>query len=86
MFNKAWLSSMVFDKTDRRCMRFYYSMYGDGIGSLEVDILFHNGERSKIWKLSKDRGTNQWFEAQVGIDSRGMTYKCAIRLYKNNKI
>lgn len=55
-------------------MRFFYFMNGDGIGSLKIDILFDNGERETIWKLSSHRGV-EWFEGQVGFTSKDMTYK-----------
>lgn len=47
---------------------------GDGIGSLRVDIVYDNGDREILWKLSGEK-SKQWTEGQVGFGSRGMTYR-----------
>jgi hypothetical protein len=49
-------------------------MYGYQIGTLSVDIVYENNIRETIWRLTGDQN-NYWSEANVGIDSKGMTYK-----------
>lgn len=64
---------MIFDPTPSRCLRFWYHMNGNSIGSLQIDIVYDNGLRLPIWKLSQDQG-DQWFEGTVGFSSN-VTYR-----------
>ncbi|CAF3894466.1 unnamed protein product [Adineta steineri] len=66
--DRARLQSVVFDETngDSRCFRFWYHMYGDSIGTLNVYLF--NGTYTRLWSLSGDRGNN-WYEGQVSYTS-----------------
>ena len=74
---KAWLGSMIFEATESRCMRFWYSMNGDGIGKLRVVIEYENKAKKTIWQLSKDQG-DDWLYGQVSLNSLGMSYRIYI--------
>ncbi|RMZ97804.1 MAM and LDL-receptor class A domain-containing 2-like [Brachionus plicatilis] len=80
--DRAILSSMIFDPTPARCLRFWYHMNGNSIGSLQVDILYDNGLRIPIWKLSQDQG-DQWLEGTVGFSSN-TTYRIYIMGIRGN--
>ncbi|CAF0847412.1 unnamed protein product, partial [Rotaria sordida] len=68
--DRARLHSAVFDGTngDAKCFRFWYHMYGDSIGTLNVYLF--DGAYTRIWSLSGNRG-NQWYEGQVSYVSMG---------------
>lgn len=55
-------------------MNFWYSINGNLVGSIQVDIVYENNVRETIWKLSKDKG-DQWLLATVGFSSKNMTYR-----------
>ncbi|CAF1276484.1 unnamed protein product [Adineta steineri] len=66
--DRARLQSVVFDETngDSRCFRFWYHMFGESIGTLNVYLF--NGTYTRLWSLSGDRGNN-WYEGQVSYVS-----------------
>ena len=68
MGDRARLESIIFDGTngDPRCFRFWYHMYGDSIGTLNVYLF--NGSLVPLWSLSTNRG-NDWHEGQVSYVS-----------------
>jgi hypothetical protein len=74
IYSKAWLQSMIFPVTSGRCLKFWYHMNGDGIGTLRVVIWYDNSQKEAIWQLSKEKG-DKWYEGTVGFNSRNMTYK-----------
>ncbi|CAF4767198.1 unnamed protein product, partial [Rotaria sp. Silwood1] len=54
--DRARLHSVVFDATngDAKCFRFWFHMYGDSIGTLNVYLF--DGSYTRIWSLSGNRG------------------------------
>ncbi|XP_070566390.1 MAM and LDL-receptor class A domain-containing protein 1-like [Ptychodera flava] len=50
------------------CLHFWYHMYGQTLGTLQVIVRPVTGSEVTIWTLSGDQG-DQWFEGQVRIDS-----------------
>ena len=66
--DRARLESLVLDGTNgyARCFRFWYHMYGDSIGTLNVYLF--NGSYAPLWSLSGNRGNN-WYEGQVSYVS-----------------
>lgn len=66
--DRARLESIVFEPTygDSRCFRFWYHMYGNGIGTL--NIYLSNGSDVTLWTLSGNRGVN-WHEGQASYVS-----------------
>lgn len=72
--NTARLLSKLFPETSGRCMRFWYSMYGAGMGVLNVYLKDPaNGAMEKIWSKSGDQGKN-WKNGEVTI-KRAANYK-----------
>lgn len=55
-------------------MRFWYSLNGNDIGTIRVEIIYENNIKEIIWQLSADKGSD-WLEGTVGFNSRNMTYK-----------
>lgn len=55
-------------------MRFWYSLNGNDIGKIRVEIIYENNVKEIIWQLSADKGSD-WLEGTVGFNSRNMTYK-----------
>lgn len=69
----AVLQSKVFLPTGERCLQFYYHMYGEHMGSLQV--LFSSGDAdTKLWEKSQDQG-NQWHLARVQLPPAKSTYR-----------
>ncbi|CAF3948718.1 unnamed protein product [Rotaria sp. Silwood2] len=66
--DRARLHSAVFEETngDAKCFRFWYHMYGDSIGTLNIYLF--DGSYTRIWSLSGSHG-NQWYEGQVSYVS-----------------
>ena len=55
--DKARLESFDNDPTTGACFQFYYNMYGDGIGTLNIYIRRGNKVDSKpLWTMSGDQG------------------------------
>ena len=63
--------SEEFSSTDQSstgplCLRFWTHMYGNGVGSLNVNVRGASSGDSKIWGLTGDAGNN-WYMGQVPI-------------------
>lgn len=65
---------MLFSETTSRCLRFWYSINGNNIGAIRVEIIYDSSNKDVIWQLSKDKG-DQWQEATVGFNSKNTTYR-----------
>ena len=68
---KAWLQSAIFSPTGStpRCLHFWASMYGSGIGSLNVYLANNQSTPgTKLWSLAGNQGRN-WFSGQVSLQS-----------------
>ena len=62
--------------TEQQCMTFYYNMYGDTMGELNVQV---NG--NTVFSKSNDQG-NQWREAKATIWNNGSPYQVMIPYIK----
>lgn len=71
---------MIFKSTTNRCLRFWYTLTGNSIGTIRVDIEYDTGEKETIWALSADKG-DQWLEGTVGFNSKSMTYRFIFLLF-----
>ena len=71
--NKASLISKEFPAIQHRCMTFFYSMYGSGIGALRV-FIEKGGAEQEIWKKEGNQQEG-WHEAEVEISSGSYNYK-----------
>lgn len=66
---------------DGKCVQFWYHMYGDHIGSLEVNMRVGFGlSETIVWKLSGNQG-NKWIQAQAPLLSRGQNLEVQINFY-----
>ena len=66
--HKAWLKSGTYEPTLGRCLSFWYHMYGQHVGEVNV-LLLQNGSRSApIWQLKGQQG-NIWKPSKVTIKS-----------------
>ena len=70
--DKAWLVSQSFFNS-RKCLTFYYHIYGNNIGSLNVYRKIY-GNKYSVWSKSGNQG-NAWLKAQVYVDGIYYTYK-----------
>lgn len=64
---KAWLVSRQIGFTQPQCVSFYYNMYGDHIGSLNVYV--KTGAQlpsTPVWSLSGNQG-QQWLLGQATV-------------------
>ena len=70
--DKARLLSEDFSATTTRgrCVKFWYHMYGNTIGTLRVLVKTGAGNQSEtvVWELSGNFG-NQWYSAQAPVKS-----------------
>ena len=69
--DKASLTSKIFTKTPSspRCITFFYSLYGSGIGALRVFIRDQSsGKEQEIWSKvgNQEKG---WFEGETEFKS-----------------
>ena len=56
--------------TGSQCMRFYYHMFGDTMGTLTVYMATNKSSPRALWIKSSDRG-NTWHEANVQFNVVG---------------
>ena len=71
---KAKLLSRTFPATGGRCLTFWYHMYGEGMGQLNVYIKPVTGSLRNVWSLSGDQG-DEWKMAQVTLISDSSEYQ-----------
>lgn len=68
--SKAWFISPSYQPASRtggKCMQFWYHMYGNSIGQLNVYLKTTSGyPGTKVWTMSQNQG-NQWLIGQVKI-------------------
>ncbi|KAH9494980.1 hypothetical protein Btru_018316 [Bulinus truncatus] len=64
--DKAFLVSQKFSSSQVRCLHFFYNMFGQGIGTLNVYMNTTNLQ--KVWSLSGSQGRS-WSPASVSFDS-----------------
>ena len=68
--DKAWLMSPEvppITSSSPKCLKFSYSMYGMGMGSLSVNVYdASTQELTKYWELSGDQG-RLWNSAQLQL-------------------
>ncbi|XP_035658189.1 MAM and LDL-receptor class A domain-containing protein 1-like [Branchiostoma floridae] len=65
----AILASPEFPMTNQQhCLQFYYHMYGQNIGTLNVFIQMGSTLGSAVWTLTGDQG-NQWSPAEVTFNA-----------------
>ena len=65
VFESEFLSPFKYNENDAKaCFRFYYHMYGHGMGGLKVELANNN---KVYWSIMGDQG-NEWHRALVDID------------------
>jgi hypothetical protein len=64
--DKALLVSDYFNKSVS-CFTFWYHMYGNSIGSLNIYQQPLGGQKVLLWKLGGNKG-NKWFSGQAMAD------------------
>ena len=78
--DKAWLTSEEFFRTSSsgRCIKFWYNMYGNSIGSLKI-YYKTNTTKTVIWGLSgaQSRNGSDWKFGQAPIRSRVVYQVCS---------
>jgi len=69
----AVLQSKLFLPNNERCFQFYYHMFGNHIGTLQVIYSSPHIPNSdvKIWEKSQNQG-NQWHLARVNLTSASL--------------
>jgi hypothetical protein len=65
---------MIFSETSQRCLRFWYILAGNNVGTLKVFLSFEDNTKKLIWQTSTDKGI-EWNEGTVSFNSEGMTYR-----------
>ena len=71
--DKARLLSKQFPATAGRCLSFWYHMYGESTGTLNVYLKEKDGKSTLAWSKSGDQG-DQWKEAKLTLESN-LDYK-----------
>lgn len=74
--DNAWLQSPVLEPTPAICMSFWFNMFGEDTGSLNVKmrpITEDAGSATEIWSLNGDRGQG-WNLGRIAIYSSDPFY------------
>lgn len=71
------ISSQMFPATSSGCFRFWFYMYGSGVGTLRVLLVTPGAWNSALWTLRGDQG-DQWWYGQTPIDSKGSSFIVSI--------
>ncbi|XP_076347182.1 MAM and LDL-receptor class A domain-containing protein 1-like [Tachypleus tridentatus] len=66
--DKAYLVSSIQSPSEGRCLMFWYHMYGQGIGTLNVQFRSQNNPQT-VWTKSGSQG-NTWQQSQKSIISK----------------
>lgn len=64
--DNAKLTSPWLQFSGSMCLKFYYHMYGTGIGTLKVNV-----NRTHVFSVSGDKG-NKWLIATIDVNLSGM--------------
>ena len=59
---------------NRACVTFGYSMYGDGVGSLQVLTKTEHGTPRQVWVQSGNKG-QAWHRAEIDINMNNTFYQ-----------
>ena len=76
----AILQSKLYPRTThRRCLQFYYHMYGEHVGTLKVIQSFLVGDDDTVlFEKSRDQG-NQWILARVQVKASASPHRVSIQ-------
>ena len=77
--DKARLQSGWFLHAPELCLQFWYHMYGEDIGSLNIYIGVMKSEE-KVWSQQGNQG-DRWIFAQVPINSGGHERQFQVKQY-----
>ena len=66
--DNAILQSATFGANTQQCLHFWYFMFGNTIGSLNVWVKPQTGNATKVWELKGQQGV-QWLQGQVAVSS-----------------
>lgn len=81
--HKSWLQSKVYTPTLGRCLSFWYHMYGQDVGNLNILIKTSNTSYSApMWTLSGNQG-NVWKPTRVTIRSAS-NHRVSTRAYNGH--
>jgi MAM domain. len=79
---KASLISKSFRGIPNRCITFFYSMYGMGIGALRLYVKTTGSDMEReIWSKEGEQGKG-WLEAEVDFSSQ-FAYQVICRVHQN---
>ncbi|XP_013393210.1 MAM and LDL-receptor class A domain-containing protein 2-like, partial [Lingula anatina] len=70
----ARLRSEVFTANPQHCVKFWYHMNGQHIGTLNVIRVTRSGRNSTVWTLSGDQG-DQWLYGQAPVGTSSESYR-----------
>ena len=74
-----------FISVPKTCLRFYYHMFGDRLGTLNVKLKLRNGKLETLWTKAKNQ-LDYWRMGHTSID-QDMGYQvCAIHCVKSVRI
>lgn len=72
--DRAVLVSSNFNSSIGRCLTFWYHMYGEAMGELNVYVKPVGGPRTKVWSKSGDQG-DDWKMGQVTLTNMDSDYQ-----------
>ena len=64
--DEAWLTSMIFSISTEKCFRFWFSMNGNGVGTVKVVVETDDYSKKTIWQLTADKGDG-WHLGEAGF-------------------
>ena len=80
--DKAWLSSpVILQMSDTICFSFYYYMYGEDVGTLNVIIrsIDSGSVSSPLWSVFGEKG-DFWLKGQIAIN---VSSDSEVRIFKH---
>lgn len=72
--DRAALVSRNFNPSIGRCLTFWYHMYGEAMGELNVYVKPVGGSRTKVWSKSGDQG-DEWKMGLVTLKNMDSDYQ-----------
>lgn len=64
----AWFLSPRYPATSGKCLNFYYHMYGDHIGSMNIYVKKGLSLGTRVWNMTGNQG-NVWRHGRATISS-----------------
>ncbi|KAF6039560.1 hypothetical protein EB796_002123 [Bugula neritina] len=69
---------LLYNSDNKACIRFHYSMYGDGVGTLAVGLKQEQGPLREVWEKNGNQGP-EWKLAEIDVEMGDHFYQIVLR-------